>query len=144
MTDLQTRIIERARVLRAETPTVALALSRATAELMPAASHDERHRVWAPLLQQHKLETVRHAVGNGKAFLGGGEHADTWRARRDAERGGATPTSDNRPTLDVSLQHGPNPFAKVVAFVKATHPHFTHDQASEHAMSLNRSHRIVA
>ncbi|HEX2876214.1 MAG TPA: phage protease [Polyangiaceae bacterium] len=62
---LETRVIARARELRGTTPTVALALSTAAAQLMPNATNEQRHAVWAPLLKRHNLETVRHAASKG-------------------------------------------------------------------------------
>lgn len=62
---LEARIIARARELRSTTPTAALALSTAAAQLMPNASNEQRHAVWAPLLKKHNVESLRHAVGHG-------------------------------------------------------------------------------
>lgn len=145
MSDLEKRIIDRARVLRDETPQPALALSRATAELMPTASNDERHRVWGPLLNQHNLETVRHAIDQG-AQLGAGKHASLWRGRRNAEReheAASVASSDARPVLDVSPQAGATPFAKLLAHVIANNPNKPYDDCAELAMSMNHSHRVI-
>lgn len=139
MTDLQQRIIERARVLRAETPQPALALSRATAELMPTASNDERHRVWGPLLKQHNLEVARHAVAHGATL------AKTPREQLPGSVATSSPSaSGDKPTLDVSLQAGPTPFAKLLAHVQASNPGKNYDDCTELAMQLNRTHRIIA
>lgn len=61
---LEARIIARARELRSTTPTAALALSTAAGQLMPNASNEQRHAVWAPLLKKHNVESLRHAVGH--------------------------------------------------------------------------------
>jgi phage I-like protein len=53
-------------------------------------------------------------------------------------------TSADKPTLDVSMQHGANPLLKVLAHVRAAQPRLSHDDAFAHAVALSKSHHVIA
>jgi hypothetical protein len=69
-TTMKEQIYARARQLRATgTPTDSLALAKATAELHPHLTNDERYLIWAPLLRENALKRFAHAARQPGAQL---------------------------------------------------------------------------